>query len=308
MNSRIVTKELLKPLFLPRKRDTDKRDYGKLAIIGGCKFYSGAPLIAKKGADALAIAAERIKDLGESSLRVGAGLNVIAVPDFLCHALYCRVTESTVFPLKSENGFISFDRGDFDSLTAGVSALCIGMGMGKSSDIGRIIEYSIGLGIPILLDADALNYISEHKSEYREAVKSKTASIIITPHTREALRLFSTGSIAPKERVTFARRLADEYSAIAVLKGPDTVVTDGDTVYVSSVGSPCMAKGGSGDLLCGIIGGLLAQGKDPLLSAAAGPYIAGSAALLAEAGYTQYGVLPTDTAGFIPAVLAGLLS
>ncbi|MDR1940245.1 MAG: NAD(P)H-hydrate dehydratase [Clostridiales bacterium] len=285
-----VDAKLIKGLFGKRERLTHKGDYGKLAIIGGCKYYAGAPLIALSGA---------------AALRVGAGLNVVAVPDFLAECMYSRVTESTVFPLPSSGGFIRFDKASFEALSKGVSAFCVGMGMGECSETGQILEYLFGLGIPILLDADALNFLSESE-ERLDMIKS--LPVIVTPHAGEMSRLCKR----PVEEIArnpelFAVAFAEKYGVVTLLKGSETFITDGKTTLKSTQGGPCMAKGGSGDLLSGIIGGLLAQGKDLLLSAAAGAYIAGRAASLAEAELTEYSILPTDTAAFIPRVIKEII-
>ncbi|MDR3262707.1 MAG: NAD(P)H-hydrate dehydratase [Clostridiales bacterium] len=290
-DTQIVTGKMLKGLFAERGRDTHKKDYGKLAVIGGCKYYVGAPLIAECGA---------------AALRTGAGLNVLAVPDFLCQAVYGRVTESTVFPLKSADGFISFDASEFDILTKDITAACFGMGLGKCPDAGIITEYLTVSGIPVLLDADALNFLADNK-QYLRAFKNR--KILVTPHAGEMARLCGVEiSGVLKNPVDTAKDFAKEYGIIVLLKGADTVVTDGEKIFLNTAGDPCMAKGGSGDLLAGIIGGLLAQGREPLISAAAGAFIAGSAALKAKESFTQYGVLPTDTARFVPEVLKEIIS
>ncbi|MDR2046894.1 MAG: NAD(P)H-hydrate dehydratase [Clostridiales bacterium] len=388
----VISETLIKGLFKERARESHKGDYGKLVIVGGCKYYAGAPLLTEYGAaavidgmekanreiakygtegknancgtcelkkettngeineygayvknanrkigepengkrdafgscflrertgandensgsesetaDALAsdFLADKIAANGVAALRTGAGLNALAVPDFLAAAIYGRVTASTVFPLSSSGGFIDFRAEEFDGAFRRATAACIGMGIGMYEGLGRVVEYSLGIGIPTVYDADALNYIAENLDEFKGA--NKRGKAVVTPHYGEMSRLAKTDIQRIAENpVLYAKNFAAEYGVVVLLKGADSMATDGREVLINKTGSPCMAKGGSGDLLSGIIGGLLAQGNPPIISAAAGAFLAGRAAEKAEKIFTQYGVLPTDTAALIPRVI-----
>jgi NAD(P)H-hydrate epimerase len=149
---------------------------------------------------------------------------------------------------------------------------------------------------PVVLDADGINLIARHK----DILRGRTYSTILTPHDGEFARL--AGSVG-YDRSSSARNLARDLGSIVLLKGHETVITDGQTVYINRTGNPGMAVGGSGDLLAGMIVSLLGQGLIPLEAAACGAWLHGAAGDLCAEAMGQYAMLPTDMLSFLPRLL-----
>ena len=149
---------------------------------------------------------------------------------------------------------------------------------------------------PVVLDADGINLLKPHK----DILRGRTGSVIITPHWGEFCRL--TGPIT-ECRVEAAAKLARELGVIVLLKGHETVITDGTACYLNTTGNPGMAVGGSGDLLSGMITALLGQGLPPLEAAACGAWLHGAAGDICEKEIGQYGMLPSDMLTVLPRLL-----
>jgi len=278
MNFEIKNKDVA-CLFLPRNSDSHKGTYGSLAIIGGCEKYVGAPYLAS---------------LGASALRTGAGIIKIAVPRFLLPALQHRVTECTLFPLKDDGGYIKLDDSQFDNLMQKTTAIICGMGIGDTQKTTEIVKYLIQKATcPILFDADALNAVSKDVS----ILDGHKQQIILTPHIGEMSRLANLDMKYIKEnKEKVALDFAQKHNVTILLKDSHSIITDGKNIAINTTGTPAMAKGGSGDLLAGIIGGLLARGISPFESTFAGAYIAGKAAELAVEKSNEYSLLPSESA------------
>ena len=150
--------------------------------------------------------------------------------------------------------------------------------------------------VKVVLDADGINVMREHKDILRE----RTAPTILTPHDGEFLRF---GGKLSQDRITSAVELAKDLGIIVLLKGHRTVITDGITVYVNTTGNPGMATGGSGDVLSGLIVSLLGQGIPPLESAACAAWLHGAAGDICAREIGQYGMLPSDMVNVLPRLL-----
>ena len=146
------------------------------------------------------------------------------------------------------------------------------------------------------MDADGINVISKHK----DILRDRTAPTILTPHRGEFQRLIGSSSI---DSVTDAVKLALDLGVILLLKGHETIITDGHTTYRNQTGNPGMATGGSGDVLAGIITALIGQGIPPLEAAACGAWLHGAAGDICASEIGQYGMLPTDLLAVLPRLL-----
>jgi NAD(P)H-hydrate epimerase len=273
----------LRRIIKTRSRYSSKRDFGCLLIVGGSEVYSGAPALA-----------------GMAALRTGVGLAVIAAPrsvaptirgyspNLIVHSLTSDVVTSENVPQLSQ-------------LLGNSDALVLGPGIGRHPDtihaIPLIIKNAGQVKIPILIDADAIRALGQTNEPL------KLANTIITPHAGEFKAI--SGIEAPqrwRERLSICKRFAVEHGCVLLLKGHDTVVTDGRRVKVNRTGNPGMATGGMGDVLSGIIGALLAQGAEPFSAATAGAYIHG---LAGDRAYRQKGfhMVASDLIEMLPTVL-----
>ena len=257
----------------------NKYTRGKTAIIGGSTGMTGAVCLASRAAS-----------------RSGCGLVCAVVPEELNGIFEIKLTEEMSLPLNSENGRFKGDDTEklFDML-AKCHSVATGMGAGKSNGYQKVLKWLLReYKGKLILDADALNIIAEKPYYLREGV-------VLTPHTGEFSRLTGKNSIEiENNREELAKKYAKENSAVVVLKGENTVVTDGERVYINKTGNKGMAKGGSGDVLSGIIASLCAQGMENYDAAVCGVYLHGLAGDIAEENYTDMSMTASDIIKHIP--------
>ena len=258
-----------------RKRNSHKSHYGKLLIIGGSVGYTGAVSLCAR-----------------SALRSGAGLVWVAVPEDIYPIIAVKLDEAMPFPMAKPLNF-----GELAEKLGASTACVIGPGLGRSEDaLALARSVIIGSPVPTVVDADALYAVKDTPNLLRGR--------IITPHAGEFARL---GGFVTEDPVTDAMAFADTYGCIVVLKGHETIVAfpHGDC-YVCPVGNPGMATGGSGDVLAGIIGGLL--GQLPLEKAVLyGVLIHGTAGDLCAQELGEYSMLPSDIIEALPRVMKDMI-
>ncbi|MEO6874598.1 MAG: NAD(P)H-hydrate dehydratase [Opitutaceae bacterium] len=269
---RVLTPALLTPLAGLRPPHSDKRSQGHLLVLGGSLSFPGAVLMTVLAA-----------------LRSGAGLVTAFVPESLAPAYAARAPEAMWmgWPETATGGLALEGRHLLQTKLAGATALAIGPGLGREPEaLALVTDIVKTVRIPVLLDADALQ---------PGIVKAAKTSLVLTPHAGEFAR------IAGK---TELRAFCRKSGAVVALKGPITRVSDGARVYHSFFGGPVLARGGSGDLLAGLTGGLLAQTpQDPLLAASRGVVWHGRAADLLARAHGQTAVHTTQLLGYLSAVL-----
>lgn len=281
----ILTDESFRECLPKRSPTSHKGTFGRLLNIAGSLCYCGAAAMSTKAA-----------------LRTGAGIVTLAAPVSVVKTLGGSVTESTFLPLpETEEGFVGEDsQKNIIGVLKKATAVCVGCGLGNSENSRKITEFVIGnADCPIIIDADGINSIADNIN----VLKGRAGAAVLTPHPMEFSRISGISvSEIQKDRVGAAKRFAREFGVIVVLKGANTVVTDGERVFLNTSGNPALAKGGSGDVLCGIIGGLLAQGADPLRAAVCGVYCHGYAADILAREMPQACVLAGDIIGALPRV------
>ena len=271
---------------LPKRFPTShKGTFGRLLNIAGSLSYCGAAAMSTRAA-----------------LRSGVGLCTLAAPVSAVRSLCGAIPETTYLPLpETEEGFVGEAVDKVSQILPRMNAVCIGCGLGNSENTRKLTEYVIrNADCPVVIDADGINSIAENIN----VLKERTGKTILTPHPLEFSRIsgISTSEIQ-RDRIGSANRFAAEYGVVVVLKGANTVITDGEQVFVNTSGNPALAKGGSGDVLCGIIGALAAQGLSPLEAACCGVYCHGKAAELSAQGAEQACVLASDVIEQLPKVL-----
>jgi NAD(P)H-hydrate epimerase len=178
-----------------------------------------------------------------------------------------------------------------------MDAVLIGPGLGISDGTFQIVKYILDEAkCPVVLDADGISLISTHK----DLLRGRTSATILTPHEGEFQRLMGTPC---HDRTLDAMHAAMDLNVIMVLKGHETVITDGTVCYINSTGNPGMAVGGCGDVLAGMITSLLGQGIAPLQAAACGAWLHGAAGDICAETIGQYGMLPSDMLEVLPRLL-----
>lgn len=267
---------------LPNREETaHKGNFGKVLLLCGSRGYTGAAYLASMGA-----------------LRSGAGLVFLGVPESIYGIEAVKLNEAIVFPLPEEEGILSAASiPEIEKRLPNMDAVLVGCGLGQSAGAREVVLWLLEHGkVPIVLDADGINLISEH----RHILRGRAAPTILTPHEGEFKRLgYSIG----ESRMEAARSAARELGCVMVLKGHETCITDGERQYINPNGNPGMAVGGSGDLLSGIIVSLLGQRLSPLEAAACGCWLHGKAGDRCAEKWGQYGMLPSDMLYELPRLM-----
>jgi NAD(P)H-hydrate epimerase len=176
----------------------------------------------------------------------------------------------------------------------------VGPGLGRAEEtVTMVRRLMAAMEMPVVLDADGLNAVAGHL----ECIEERDEPTVMTPHPGEMMRLCGAESVdeVQKRARRTAARLADRSGAIVVLKGHGTIVTDGSRCYINHTGNPGMASGGSGDVLTGLISGLMCQGLSPFGAAGLGVFLHGLAGDLAAAERTELAMIPEDIMTFVPA-------
>lgn len=268
-------------LLPDRHPEAHKGDFGKILLLCGSEGFTGAAALAAMGA-----------------LRSGAGLVYLGVPRSIYAIEAVKLTEAIVFPLPEEDGMLSAAAlPQILRRLPQMDAVLIGPGLGQSEGTLAVTRAVLEEArCPVVVDADGINVLAAHKDILRE----RRHSTILTPHAGEFRRLGGqTGQGRLSDAVAFAR----DTGCILVLKGHETVITDGEESYVNPTGNPGMAVGGSGDVLSGIIVSLLGQKLPPLQAAACGCWLHGTAGDICAGEIGQYGMLPSDMVEVLPRLM-----
>jgi ADP-dependent NAD(P)H-hydrate dehydratase len=272
------------PTLPPRRLDSHKGDYGRVLIVAGSRGMSGAAVLA-----------------GTAALRGGAGLVRVAVPEPIASTVAAGNPCYMTAPLAQA------DDGKFSAaaitplleLIEPSDIVAVGPGLGRSAAITEIVRTLVrDVNGPLVLDADALNVLADHRDELR----NRSVPAVMTPHPGEFARLIGSDTASVQaNRATLATRFAKDFKAVVVLKGHGTVVTDGTQVYVNSTGNPGMASGGSGDVLTGLTAALLGQGLKPFAAVQLAVYLHGLAGDLARDRLGEVSLIATDILEQLPA-------
>ena len=266
--------------WIPERRaEQSKKDFGRLLIVAGSTGMAGAAVLC-----------------GKAALRSGVGLATFYVPGDLFPILQTALYEATC--LERYEG-----RKERAAHLAACTAVAAGPGLGRREEDLILLMDVLAAGKPAVLDADALNDIV--RFDLHDAVRDAQGSVVLTPHEGEAARLLGTTSIENRE--TAVRTLADRYQATVILKGHHSLVASPDgVVTVNPTGCPGMAKGGSGDVLTGMIGAFLAKGMPAGKAALAGAYLHGMAGELCQKALGEESILARDLIDAIPRAFKSL--
>lgn len=290
----LIEKKDIQHLFANRPHNSNKGDYGYVALIGGSLRYSGAA---------------KLSNLSLAALRSGAGVSKLAVPKTLSPAVLPYLLESTLFPLEDKDGEYRFSETEISELMAHTASAAVGMGMGRSEEVAHLLRYLLGeYSGNLVIDADGLNVLSGMD---RQLLKEASCRVILTPHPKEFERLCGEKIEDFKhDIITAAKTYAKDTGTVLLLKGPTTVITDGDTVYLADRGCGGMATAGSGDVLSGVLAGICGYVKDSelLLGVAAGAYLAGLAGEIASRDIPEAAMTAGDTVKAIPAAMKEILA
>jgi NAD(P)H-hydrate epimerase len=281
-----ITKESLFGFLPARAKVGHKGDYGKALLICGSVGLTGAAFFASQAA-----------------VRSGAGLVYLGVPSDIYAITAVKLNEAMPFPLPSDmNGCLSAEAEEaILKRLSGCDVCLLGPGLGRSEGVSRITNAVIRSSkVPLVIDADGINAVSENINILDEAA----CPIILTPHEGEFLRL---GGDLSKGREAGAAEFANSHDCTLVLKGSGTVIAFSDgRIYRNTTGNPGMAKGGSGDVLSGILTALIGQKlrlADAILLAV---WLHGRAGDICKAKFGEYSMTPTDLIHALPSAFMEL--
>jgi len=269
-------------IHLPfRRRDTHKGDYGRTLIVAGSMGYTGAPALSARAAT-----------------KMGAGLVYLGTPKTIYDIMAVKLDEEMPFPLPDDNkGRLIANAASEILRRAGQCDVClIGPGLGRSEDLTELVQSVTRIvETPMILDADGLNAIAENPDILNQVV----CPLILTPHPGEFVRL--GGDMTSGDRLRASCDFASKYGCILVLKGHRTIVAPPNgTAYVNTTGGPALAKGGSGDVLAGMIAALIAQ-KFPIVQAVTtAVYIHGLAGDICAKEIGEYSTTASDIIKMLP--------
>ncbi len=273
----------IKKMLPKRKPVSNKGTYGHALCVCGSMRMTGAAYLAVTGA-----------------LRCGAGLVTAAFPQSAYAAIAPKFTEPLLLPLESNfEGTFAFNAmAGVAEASARATAVLLGCGIGFNKDTVRmIINLVKELKKPIIIDADGINAITTNIDILKEA----QAPVILTPHPGEMSRLCGkTVAEIIANPIGIAHAFAKEYGVTVVLKTANTVVCDGKRIYVNSTGNAGLARGGSGDLLAGMMVSFLAQNMTPFDAAVCSVYLHGLCADAVAEKTSMRGMLPTDVLNYLP--------
>ena len=274
----VLDKKTVAALLPKRKRNTNKGDYGKAAIVAGSEEYTGAAYLA-----------------AAACLRAGAGYTALFVPENIFPYYVLKIPEVLLKKFENLNDLLVYD------------SIAYGMGMGISRQVADgaawLIENFSGR---LILDADALNSLAKYCS-LADVFSRKKGDVLLTPHIKEFSRL-AKKSVEEILANGFnaAKDFALTHGVTVLLKNAVSVIENGEKAFVNERGTAGQAKGGTGDVLSGVVAGLCASGLSGFDGACAGAYVVGYAAEIAGEKISEYSLTATDLISYLGASFLGI--
>lgn len=282
----IMDEKQLGKLLPKRKVSSHKGDYGKVLLIGGSVGMGGALKLAVK-----------------ATLKMGCGLTYMAFPASLFPEMTSDIDEAMSLLCEEEQGHLVVSSRLLE-LANQCDVIAFGNGLGRSEAISQLLKELLKLDKPMVIDADGLWALKAHLS----LLKMRKAETVLTPHDMELSRLMDCElSDLQANRYTYAKKFTRAYPITLVAKGMNTLILHGETVRINLSGNNSLSKGGSGDVLCGIISGLLAQNKDGFAAATLGVYLHGLSADINVSELNVYSSTPSDLITQLPKAINQLM-
>lgn len=278
----LIDREFVRRALPARPAGGHKGTFGKVCLLGGSVGYTGAPVLCAGAA-----------------VRSGCGLVYLGVPECVWQIAAAKCLCAMPFPLPEKDGALALSgEADFRRRAEGCDAVAIGCGMGRSADSDALTRRLLTLPQPLVLDADGINALSGHIDTLS---CRRGLTTVLTPHDGELARI-GGDMTAPRE--SSAAAFAARHGVYLVRKGHRTVIAAPDgRLAVNTTGSDGMAKGGSGDVLTGLLTGLLAQGVEPFAACCCAVWLHGRAGDLAAEEKGHRGMTPADMIEKLPYAL-----
>ena len=278
---RLIDREYVRSLMPRRDPAGHKGTFGKVYLLGGSVGYTGAPVLCAAAAE-----------------RSGCGLVLLGVPESVWPAAAVKCWGAMPHPLPERDGRLSPDaEEEIRRRAAGCDAVAIGCGMGRGEESDLLLRRLLTVEKPLVLDADGINALEGHI----DTLPRRSCATVLTPHDGELARI-GGDMTAPRE--SSAAAFAAAHGVYLVRKGHRTLVAAPDgRLAVNTTGNDGMAKGGSGDILTGLLTGLLAQGTEPFAACCAAVWLHGRAGDLAAEKKGRRGMTPPDIIEMLPYAL-----
>lgn len=278
----LIDREFVRRALPARPADGHKGTFGKVCLLGGSVGYTGAPVLC-----------------AGATVRSGCGLVYLGVPECIWQIAAAKCLCAMPFPLPEKDGALALSgEADFRRRAESCDAVAIGCGMGRSADSDALTRRLLTLPQPLVLDADGINALSGHIDTLS---CRRGLTTVLTPHDGELARI-GGDMTAPRE--SSAAAFAARHGICLVRKGHRTVIAAPDgRLAVNTTGSDGMAKGGSGDVLTGLLTGLLAQGVEPFAACCCAVWLHGRAGDLAAEEKGHRGMTPADMIEKLPYAL-----
>lgn len=278
---RLIDREYVRSLMPRRDPAGHKGTFGKAYLLGGSVGYTGAPVLCAAAAE-----------------RSGCGLVFLGVPESVWPAAAVKCWGAMPHPLPERDGRLSPDaEEEIRRRAAGCDAVAIGCGMGRGEESDLLLRRLLTVEKPLVLDADGINALEGHI----DTLSRRTCATVLTPHDGELARI-GGDMTAPRE--ASAAAFAAAHGVYLVRKGHRTLMAAPDgRLAVNTTGNDGMAKGGSGDILTGLLTGLLAQGMEPFAACCAAVWLHGRAGDLAAEEKGRRGMTPLDIIEMLPYAL-----
>lgn len=277
--AQIITPDAAKSMYKPREKFSHKGDYGHVLTMAGSKGKVGAAVLSNSAA-----------------LNMGAGKVTAYIPAHANVILQSSLPEIMTISSLGEDFITDFEH-DIKDIT-----LCVGPGLGTGDDVSSAFAKALSQqSLPVVIDADGLNILSDNSVYWKLIPKNS----ILTPHDGELENLIGQWK-DDYDRLEKAKKLSIDKDVIIVLKGAHTIVVSGKNLYINDTGNPGMATAGSGDVLSGIIAGLLAQKYDALTAAVFGVFLHGRAGDIASQTYAHEGLKASIISNFVGAAILDL--
>ena len=278
---RLIDREYVRSLMPCRDPAGHKGTFGKAYLLGGSVGYTGAPVLCAAAAE-----------------RSGCGLVFLGVPESVWPAAAVKCWGAMPHPLPERDGRLSpAAEEEIRRRAAGCDAVAIGCGMGRGEESDLLLRRLLTVEKPLVLDADGINALEGHI----DTLSRRTCATVLTPHDGELARI-GGDMTAPRE--SSAAAFAAAHGVYLVRKGHRTLVAAPDgRLAVNTTGNDGMAKGGSGDILTGLLTGLLAQGMEPFAACCAAVWLHGRAGDLAAEEKGRRGMTPPDIIEMLPYAL-----
>ena len=280
-----------KEVFKSRPNFSNKGNYGYVGLLGGSSNYPGAI---------------RLAHLGQVALYSGCGVSRIIVPECIYSLIFNNVLEATVFKIPSNEDTMLFDIEALNKAISGLKSLGVGIGWSINDDYKKIIEYLLlNYSNFLVIDADGINVLSKMDLGLLNKASCK---IVLTPHLKEFSRLtgYSIDYIV-ENTIDVVLEFTRKYNVTLLLKGPSSLIAKGNNIYFVNRGCSGMATAGSGDVLTGILVGMLGYIDDEFLATSLASYVNGYAGELAMEEYSDISMTSSDTASMIKKAIKNII-